>query len=251
MVPGAQSAILTYHSLDSSGSVISISPAAFRAQMQWLASSGIPVLPLEQAWLQPGSIAITFDDGYANFLGEALPILDAHGFPATVFLSSAFLGKQNSWLDQQPGIPRLEILSRGDARDLVRRGVRFGAHGVHHHNLARLPPSQAHTEIRQSKLQLQDALGCPVTCFAFPFGSSTSALRQMAAGLFDLACGTRLAYVTPREDPMDLPRLDTYYFQNPFWFHRIDTALGRTYTGARGLLRRIRMAALNNGKGPG
>ena len=47
------SAILTYHSIDDSGSVISVSPEAFRRQMQMLADSGTPVVPLAEVLRRP------------------------------------------------------------------------------------------------------------------------------------------------------------------------------------------------------
>ncbi len=39
-------AVLTYHSLDHSGSVISIKPETFREQIRWLLESGIAVVPV-------------------------------------------------------------------------------------------------------------------------------------------------------------------------------------------------------------
>ena len=70
-------AVLTYHSLDDSGSVISISPAQFRRHLEWLARSRVRVCTLEQLVQESSSstrstsdghaVALTFDDGFANF----------------------------------------------------------------------------------------------------------------------------------------------------------------------------------------
>lgn len=64
------------------------------------------VLPLRQALeylehgrLPPRSVCITFDDGYADNLTVALPILERYGLSATVFVSSGFLSGGQMWND--------------------------------------------------------------------------------------------------------------------------------------------------------
>ena len=63
-------AILTYHSIDPSGSPISVSPAAFRRHIEWLASGRVRVVRLEELMRLPAgedAVALTFDDGFAKF----------------------------------------------------------------------------------------------------------------------------------------------------------------------------------------
>ena len=67
--------------------------ALFAAQMDWLRAN-CNVLPLLQAvqQLREGTLparaaCITFDDGYANNLEVAAPILAARGLPATIFIA--------------------------------------------------------------------------------------------------------------------------------------------------------------------
>ena len=76
-------AILTYHSLDDSGSVLSTAPRLFAEQMHILHEQGVRVVPLEKALLGSGSatepcVAITFDDGFKNCLISA-DILERYG----------------------------------------------------------------------------------------------------------------------------------------------------------------------------
>src|SRR5690348_2083040 len=105
----ARSAVLTYHSLDNSRSVISLPPAVFRDQMEALAGSGTPVVPLSEIHNRPGAVSITFDDGFANIADHALPILQRFSFPATVFVVGGHCGGYNDWPSQPPGIPRLPL----------------------------------------------------------------------------------------------------------------------------------------------
>ena len=94
-------AILTYHSLDDSGSVISLSPAIFRRQMRSLFERGITVASPEDLAVGRGleernpGVSLTFDDGFENFYTEAFPALSEYRLPATVFLVAGAVGSHS------------------------------------------------------------------------------------------------------------------------------------------------------------
>lgn len=74
-----------------------VTQTAFERQLQYLQRNA-QVLPLRQAvehlrdgTLPPRSVSITFDDGYANNLRLAYPLLRKYGLPATIFLSSSYI----------------------------------------------------------------------------------------------------------------------------------------------------------------
>jgi hypothetical protein len=70
-------AVLTYHSIDESGSVVSVPEAAFRSHVEWLASGAVRVVPLEELLsMDDGvdAVAITFDDGPESF-GAVAPVV--------------------------------------------------------------------------------------------------------------------------------------------------------------------------------
>lgn len=75
----------------------------FAAQMSRLAKNGTKVLPLADAVaslkrgeLTGPTISITFDDGYRNNVGTAMPVLQQYGFPATIFLATGSIGTEKA-----------------------------------------------------------------------------------------------------------------------------------------------------------
>ena len=234
-----RSAILTYHSIDDSNSVISTPPGVFQAQMEWLAAEGLRVLPLAEAWQTPGATALTFDDGYRSFLEQALPVLDRFGFPATVFVVSGHSGGRNEWVPQDRGVPRLELMDWAELRRLPAR-IEIGSHSISHADLTRLSAEETDRELRQSRAEIEDRLGRDVRVFAYPYGAVSPPVRQAASRHYRLACGTELGFSGPEDDRWMLRRLDAYYLRPAFWFRRTWRASGRAYLGARALLRRWR-----------
>lgn len=221
-------AILTYHSLDSSGAVTSLLPGVFEHQLRFLSNARIPVLPLEDLLHAPRGVALTFDDGYSNLSTYALPALARHGFSATFFINSESAAQGGRYLDW----PAL--------RDAVSAGIQLGSHGLSHLDLSRLPLAQAAHQLDACRRDIQDHTGVEVRTCAYPYGRSTPQLRDWARTAFAASCGTRLRYLSSLENPADLPRLDVYYLRSPFWFERLFHPAGRRYLGLRALLREAR-----------
>jgi peptidoglycan/xylan/chitin deacetylase (PgdA/CDA1 family) len=106
--------ILMYHSVPTADEARwmdpanCMSPARFEQQMAFLArrrhviSLRALVEMLEEGKpFQPGTVVVTFDDGYLNNLTVAAPILDRHGIPATIFLNTGSIETgTNQWVDE-------------------------------------------------------------------------------------------------------------------------------------------------------
>jgi len=156
--------ILTYHSIDDSGSVISTSPDKFRSQMHYLRDKHFNVISLKNVVtnirkklpLPPRSIAITFDDGFKNVYNIAYPILKDYGFTATIFLVPGYCGKNNQWDGQPKEIPILDLLDWEEVREMANNGIDFGAHSMTHEVLAKLSLEEACREIVKSKSAIQE-----------------------------------------------------------------------------------------------
>jgi peptidoglycan/xylan/chitin deacetylase (PgdA/CDA1 family) len=225
------SAILTWHSLDTSGSVISTDPFSFRLQLEALHRSRVPVVRLADVASTPGSVALTFDDGYRNFLDHALPLLDLYRFPATVFVISG------EWPARSP---ELELLSWNEVRQLADHGVEIGAHTVSHPNLRKLSDEQLHHELAACRDRIHAETGAVPRSFAYPYGAADARVREAASRYFDRACGTRLRFLRRAADKFELPRLDAYYLRDQHWFEGLLRPGCRSYIAVRRLLRGVR-----------
>lgn len=203
--------ILLYHSLDESGSDLSVSPGEFRQQMDWLKSRRYRVYTLAEyadaltgVGLKTPAVVITFDDGYANFLTEAQPILNRYGFRATIFVQTGYLGRTSggfSLLD-------LPLLGRGDLAALAAQGYEIASHTVTHPCLTRLERSRARAEIVDSRRILEGIIGRPVVSFAYPRGAYNREIVELvrAAGYLS-AVTLRPGNRGRPEDIFTLPRI--------------------------------------------
>jgi peptidoglycan/xylan/chitin deacetylase (PgdA/CDA1 family) len=242
--------ILTYHSLDDSGSVISTSPAVFRAQMELLSRRAYRVITLRElldAWdvgepVAPHTVVLTFDDATENLLAHALPVLTALQFRATIFAVSGKLGGMNDWTGQLSGIPRVPLLSRSGLAECVAAGCEIGGHSATHARLDTLSPSEWANEVVGCRDALQSLLGVAVTSFAYPFGHASAALRAVVEQHYRAAVGTRLQVAQPTHDRYDLPRVDMYYWRSPSVFPLFGHRAGDWYLRARAAARTVRAA---------
>jgi peptidoglycan/xylan/chitin deacetylase (PgdA/CDA1 family) len=235
------SAILTYHSLDSGGSVISIRPEMFRAHIESLIERSVPITSLDSVLQTPRAVALTFDDGYENFAEAALPVLAQYRISATVFVVSGLCGESNVWCGARSGpIPRLRLMNWETIRSLPAELVSLGAHSVSHADLARLTPAEVESELRTSRIEIEQQTGRAVPFFAYPYGSVNKSVQAAAGREYELAVGTRLDHLTDNADPLNLPRIDAYYLKRPSEFRRQTAGEGKTYLGMRRWLRQVR-----------
>ena len=239
--------ILMYHSLDDSGSVVSVAPKAFAEQMNILAEAGLAGISLKQAvdyreargeW-PTRSVVLTFDDGFANLHEHAAAPLTSHGFSATVFLISGHVGKANDWAPPPPGLGEKPILSWTQAKDLADAGIELGAHTKTHPDLRRLTNEQLMDELDGSRRELEDRLGQGVETFAYPYGSLNDAAADAAGRAFRASCTTVLRRASD-EAVNRLPRVDVFYFREPARFRALVAGGQEGYLAVRRWGRSVR-----------
>jgi peptidoglycan/xylan/chitin deacetylase (PgdA/CDA1 family) len=163
------------------------------------------------------AVAVTFDDGYADILYQALPILARYDIPATIFLATGYLGRKFWWDESE-----LQIDSQARCKEsIIGRTLRIdeilelasselieiGAHSVNHPMLANLPVDEQRFEIHQSKVFLDELLDYPVTGFSYPHGSVTSLTSEIVRKSgYKYACASHNDVVWRGSDFFQLPR---------------------------------------------
>lgn len=212
-------AILTYHSVDPSGSPISVDEAAFRAHVQFLASGAVRVVPLD-AILAPSTpsngVAITFDDAFGNFATIAWPLLRDRGLPVTLFVVSGHAGGTNAWGGRSSSaVPTMDLMSWDAIARVADEGASLGAHSRTHPDLRRLPRTQLADEIAGSVDDIAAKTGVRPASFAYPYGGIDSTVEEAAAPVVRLAVTTQLRTLRHDERPLRLPRLDAFYLREP------------------------------------
>jgi peptidoglycan/xylan/chitin deacetylase (PgdA/CDA1 family) len=236
-----QLAILMYHSLDESGSRVSLTPRQFARQLERLHDAAYTVLPLGEALTELWSAgdaskslsrrlaALTFDDGYASVHQVAAPLLDRLGWRATIFAVSEYLGSNNRWPGQAEFVPSAQLLSWQQLGDLSRAGWEIGAHTRTHPDLTRLESPRLEDEIAGGKRQLEDRLGRCVELFAYPSGLYDERVRAIARRHFRAACTTDMGWASARSAPDALERIEMWDFGRPGAHHLLGSPLMRPY----------------------
>jgi peptidoglycan/xylan/chitin deacetylase (PgdA/CDA1 family) len=237
-------AILTYHSIDDSGSPISISEATFREHLRFLTSSAVTVVPLHELPARPDDqdvVALTFDDAFANFSTVALPLLREHALPSTLFVVSDHVGADNAWGGQvASGIPTLPLMTTAQVMDAAASGVDIGGHTRHHHDLTSLPSAQLAEEVAGCADWVETMTGRRPRHFAYPYGAVDDRSAVAVRDVFALACTTDFRAVAQGDDPVRLPRLDAWYFRDEGQLEQWGTPAFRHRLWLRAQGRRVR-----------
>ena len=187
----------------------------FAAQMAFLKRFGYQVLNLDQVLaclrgeypIPSRAVALTFDDAYLSFLTHALPVLQGHGFPATVYAISGWVGRRAEWLAKDPGRPIPELMSSVQLREIGALGITVGSHTVNHPKLADVSTERQHRELADSKAALEDLLGEEVVHLCYPYGSFDLNTVRAAANCGYVSATTCLrGPAEPGDHALALPR---------------------------------------------
>jgi peptidoglycan/xylan/chitin deacetylase (PgdA/CDA1 family) len=210
--------ILFYHRVaDEHPNDWTMSTAAFQQQINWLRRRFDLVSMAEaQTRIAAGknfqpTACITFDDGYADNMRFAVPLLIKCGIPFTYFVATDFVLEGRPFPhDAAAGRP-LAPNSLDDLRTMVAAGVEIGGHTRSHADCGQLSSNELKNEIAGAKEVLENAIECDVHYFAFPYGlhanMSTNAFRVALDAGFDGVCSAYGGYNFPGDDAFHLRRI--------------------------------------------
>lgn len=129
---------------------------------------------------------LTFDDGYLDVWEEAVPILEAKGWRAILFVSTGLVGT----VERHPVRGPLEHMSWSQLRELDAHGHLVASHGHSHRDMGGLGPAAARAEVTVARDRLAAAIGTGPVPLAYPYGNRPEDLEPLAEVLPPLCFGS-------------------------------------------------------------
>ena len=146
-------------------------------------------------------IIFTFDDGYRNYIDNALPILDQYSFKSIVFLIAEHINDKSG-----------KYISSNDLKSLLKHtGVTIGMHGYSHIDLSSLSDEYLEEELANIK-QVCDPIDFSTSYFSLPFGRANDnvILKLAEHGYTDIFTSDYGFQVSSKNGPYIYPRIDIW-----------------------------------------
>ncbi len=175
--------ILAYHNFTTKeSSSYKINIVEFEKQMDYLATHNYSVISLSEllkglrdSQLPPKPIVITIDDGFKSTYTLAYPVLKKYNFPATLFIYTNFIEKNNGSLTWE------------EIREMTKNNIEIGSHTLSHCNLLKYKKNENYEtylarirrEIFLSKEILESKIGSKVKFFAYPYGAYSPIIKNL------------------------------------------------------------------------
>lgn len=236
----AGTVVLIYHRVGGgSGSQLDLPIDLFDAQVGELVASG-RLVSLDEALAAPraGSVVLTFDDGTADWVDHALPVLARHGAPATFYVATDFVEAGRPF-------PSGPAISWAGLAELVASGLAtIGSHTHTHALLDRADAATAAQECDRSVELIGERLGVACDHFAYPkaLAGSPAAEAEVRRRFRSAALAGSRANPVAGLDPHRLARTPVQVGDGMRWFRRKADGGLRLEDAARGVLNRWRYA---------
>jgi peptidoglycan/xylan/chitin deacetylase (PgdA/CDA1 family) len=177
-----------------------VSPEAFAAQVRGLQRAGYRAVTLGRVWdawhgrgrLPRRPVVLSFDDGYADQVASALPVLRRAHWPGVLNLALSYLPGMGG----EPAVRRL-----------LHAGWELDSHSISHPELRKLAPARLRSEVAGSRTRIRRLFGITPRFFCYPSGHLDAAVAAAVRRAGYLAATTtRAGFATPR-DPLRLARV--------------------------------------------
>ncbi|HEX8856875.1 MAG TPA: polysaccharide deacetylase family protein [Thermoleophilaceae bacterium] len=195
--------VLGYHQVTDRGSHLAVSRRTFEEQMGVLDEmrDELNPLPLNEiiARMARGtaplrSVAVTFDDAWADVHENALGVLLEYRIPATLYVPTGYL--------DYPG-----FVSRSELQNMADAGIEIGAHTRTHPDLRGCTDAELESELAGSRADLEDLLSRKVDAFAYPSGlHDKRVVAAVARAGFRSAVTTTRGWLRPASDLLRIRR---------------------------------------------
>lgn len=202
--------LLYHHVSNSTPKSTSISPAAFEAQMDYLAEHDFAVVPLLELTeklrkgepLPDKTVAISFDDSYVSVYESAYPRLKKRGWPFTFFVNTDSVGTGKVFVSWE------------QLREMAKQGVTIANHTSQHNHLPRRKKDESlvqwrvriAAEINQAQAKIEQEIGTAPMIMAYPFGEYDVDVQQLAKKLGYVAFGQQSGALYEQADLQSVPR---------------------------------------------
>lgn len=225
--PDVLGSIITYHKIGSGlGLELEVSESVFRRQMvqlsQWAMVTDVEALLVQTNHHQSGAVkvALTFDDAYSDFFTHAFPILREFGFPALLFVPTAFMGGAPPPISRPiPSSLSISPVSWDQINTMVTSGlVEIGAHSHSHRVFTGISDDEIREEIAVSNEIFLKYLGKMPRYFAYPRGYWDDRSYRAVEPYYERIFGARGGMVAARDARGALPRIPILASDGEVWF---------------------------------
>jgi peptidoglycan/xylan/chitin deacetylase (PgdA/CDA1 family) len=182
----------------------SISPEQFGRHAAHLASHFAAEMQTLRACALAGgprSVAVTLDDGYADALNIAAPLLARLNIPFTVFVCTRAVSAGHRG-----------FLTPAQVRELRGfPGASIGSHSVNHVRLTQCTDQGLERELLDSRRYLEDLLGENIDMLSYPHGAVNRRVRDAAAAAgYTIGATSRFDANRAGRDALLLSRTDIW-----------------------------------------
>lgn len=206
---------LLYHSINRRNPAkTAISEEAFEAQMGFLHREGYSILTLAQAIdfisgkqeVPQRAVLLTFDDGFADNVLSALPLLRDYGMTATLFLVSTYVGQKYDWNLQAHD--NIRHVTWDELQSWLEAGCEIGGHTHAHLRMTRLSAREMFDAVLINKQIVEENLHTRLRAFSYPYGAHNQMARDLVSKYYELAFSVERGSWDPGVDRFAINRLE-------------------------------------------